>query len=151
MCVHVFTHFCTTLRFSRLKKYVNFAYMQNMRMRICLNFGKFSQVLPMFVWPKFQMCGVHVWGLKICRNSQFVNFQLETQINWRIICTWKCNYYRHNNWNQNNCSNNRSWNKKKRVLSGYCMRAIIIRTCFETVLEFIPRILDLNMHMQIRI
>ena len=116
MCDCIFARFCTLLHNFKIFKVKNICKFclnaKHADAHICLNFGKFAQVLLMFVWPKFQMCSVHVRGLKIWRNSQFVNFQLETQINWRIMCTWKCNYYRHNNWNQNNCSNNRSWNKK---------------------------------------
>ena len=31
--------------------------MQNVRVCMCLNFGKFSQVRAMYVWPKIRMCG----------------------------------------------------------------------------------------------
>ena len=56
--------------------------MQNMQVRMCLNFGKFSQMRAMYVWPEIGMCGcagVHVCP-KICRNSQFITFQLENPI-----------------------------------------------------------------------
>ena len=110
---------------------------------MCLNFGKFSQVLA-----KIQIYGcacVQLENLSQLTVCQI--FQLETWINWRIICTWKFDCYCHNDWNQNNSSNNRSWNKKYWVKSTHCIsafRIIMIRSWFETILDFKPRILDPN-------